>query len=134
MLAGVGKARSCASSGKSTWMRFLVWTGVLQDDKPTVLVKVAVEGNRLVEVESFHHDEAQGIAEGVVLVSVLLQQPDCADLIGASNPLDPEGVGGDHVEEGNRSRPTRTRPHENERVSFDDDGVRRHELPRFLVC
>jgi len=98
-----------------------------------ILTKVPIEGDRLRDLEPFHDDEAERIAEGIALVGVPTNEPIGLNLVDNPHTLDRSEPLLHGIEETNGGTPALTGTVEQERVGFEDDGIRREEAPLALA-
>lgn len=60
---------------------------ILQHRETTVLAKVPIEGNRLVDLKPLHNDKAQRIAERIRLIVMTSNQFDSSVFVASENSL-----------------------------------------------
>lgn len=104
-----------------------------ENNEATILLEVSIESDRLLQVQAFHHHEAQRVAQRVILVRLPPEQRDGAPFVARSNALDSEIRAPHAVKELNAMAPAIAQSCDEQGMSFDDDRVGRHQTPPLRI-
>ena len=102
---------------------------LLENHEPAVLSKMAVEGDRLLDPEPLHNDEAEGVAEREALVAIGSKECERLRFVSLANAFDAASGALDRLQELEGECSSVARPSEQKRVRLVNNSIGRHELP-----
>jgi hypothetical protein len=103
-----------------------------QNHEPSILAKVSVDRERLLDLQTLNHNKAEDICQGIVLVLVVLQQVERSPFISHCHAFDQAETTPRPAEKLHGVVAAIPGPIQKEGMGFIEDGIGRDELPALV--